>query len=72
MQTFISTNRQLVLSMNCEHDSKNFESVKELICTCLFTTRDNAEFASTNIHADATRFSEVIHNPKPPQKPLRE
>jgi len=72
MQTFAFTNRQLVLSMNCEHHIKNPESVKKLICTRLFTSRDDAAFVSINVHACVTHFCEVIHNAKAPQKPLRE
>jgi hypothetical protein len=72
MQTFVSTNRQLVLSMNCEHHIKNPESVKKLICTCLFTMRDDASFASINVHACVPHFCEVIHSPKPPPNRRRE
>jgi hypothetical protein len=72
MQTFVSTNRQLVLSMNCAHHSKNPESVKKLICTRLFTFHGDSMFAFVNVDADATHFPEVIHSARPPQKPLRE
>jgi hypothetical protein len=50
-----------VLSMNCEHDIRNPESVKELICTGLFThefTRDNV---ALNAHAEKSALIEVIH-----------
>jgi len=72
MQTFVFTNRQLVLSMNCEHHSKNSESVKKLICTRLFTSRNKAAFTWINAHAHATHVSEVIHSAKPLQKCPRE